>query len=286
MAGRPGRRPPRHLSGGSAADRVDVVEVAGAWPSAVRTPRGSGRIGLVYVVTAPRPPMGGHLVTDLLGTGELGAAAAAGPVVLLGCPIGAELAAVALAPVLRPVDERPGARRRGADPEAADAVRADDLGERGGRGRAEMLSDRLLPGPEPNRPGAVGLLEMRDRLDVRENLVQRVGGFGRVARLEDDAESAPEALDLPQVAVAGHPRRLLSSDDAQEPAEPGHVRQVLGRVVVGVPRVDDRDRQVRARLRWVTEDHALTPSRLVSLKKRLDTDGDQEKGIPCGEPHS
>src|SRR5215204_2316505 len=122
-------------------------------------------------------------------------------VVLLRRSVGAQLAAVALPPVLRSVDERPGARRSRAGAEPVETVRLDDLDQRRRGRRAEMSGDRALLRAEAHSPAACGSLEARDGARVRGDLVQHARGLFHVAGVEDAAQSLAEALDLGEVAL-------------------------------------------------------------------------------------
>src|SRR5215216_1821443 len=212
---------------------------------------------------------------------------------LLRRAVGAELAAVPLAAVLRAVDESPRAGGCSAGAEAAEPVGLDDLDQRRRSGGAEVRGDRTLSRPESNAPPVRALLEPRHGAGVRCDLVEHVSRLAHVLGLEDAPEAPAEALDVVEVA----PRRpfsgIVTTDDPEEVAQILELHEVLGGVVVGVPGVHERDCEVRAGLLRVPNDDQLTNSRFVSLKLALDpyqasgrTKGCATRFTSCYSPYS
>src|SRR5262245_39056775 len=109
--------------------------------------------------------------------------------VALSSAIGTELAAVALAPVLRPVDVDARARGSGAGAEACETVRPHDLEQRTGRRRGEVTDDLVLVRPVADDPVAVRPLEPRHGACVRRDAVQDLDRLRLVGRLEDPSHA-------------------------------------------------------------------------------------------------
>src|SRR5262245_27207575 len=116
--------------------------------------------------------------------------------VALGCAIGAELAAVALSPVLRRVYVDARARCSGAGSEAGETVRPHDLEQCTCRRRGEVSDNLVLAGPVPDDPVSVRPLEPRDSACVRRDAVQDLDRLRLVGRLEDPSHAVAQGLDL------------------------------------------------------------------------------------------
>jgi hypothetical protein len=103
---------------------------------------------------------------------------------LLRSAVRTQLAAVPLAAVLRPIDERSGARRCGTGSEASEPVRSNDLKQRCCSRGAKVRRHRTFVRPEPNRPRVAAPLESRDSPRLVGDVVQHPRRLANVAGLE------------------------------------------------------------------------------------------------------
>ena len=175
--------------------------------------------------------------------------------VALSGAIGAELAAVALPAVLRPIDEDTRAGGGGAGAEAAEPVGAHDLQQRPRGGGREVSDHVALIGPVPHDPVAAGTLEPRQRAGRGRHGVENACCFVLVGRLEDAAQAIPNVLDRGELGRAGHTSRARPAYQVQEAPQIRLGGEMLGRIVIGVPRVEKGDGEVDAGLLRITDDH-------------------------------
>src|SRR5438128_1611239 len=180
--------------------------------------------------------------TDLSYPGALGLPPAAGDGLVRA--VGAQLAAVAAAPVARAVDEDAAARMGLAAAEPREAVLADRLEQGERRRRGEELDPGALVGAVAEAPPTAGPLELRRPAVLREERVERRDGVLLGGGVEGLAQALPQVARAGNAGLVDRGRSRLVTVEAEVAAQPAWAQELrVGlELVPGVEEVDgERD---------------------------------------------